>query len=103
MWVVWYSIVHWASVYAASSGWDSKFDLGVQLQINWLERKGMKWSSLLLILWKEVCHWGLPHVIILQLRENDLPEEKDMVLSRTIIADLSSLHNVFPSMMFWFG
>lgn len=64
----------------------------------------MKWSSLLPTLWNEVSCGGLPHPIIIQLGENDLPEEKGIILSRIIMADLHLLHDMLPCMMlFWSG
>lgn len=64
----------------------------------------MRWSSLLLTLRKKASCGDSPHAIIFQLGESDLPEEKGVVLSRTIITDLLLLHNMLPrTMLFWSG
>lgn len=104
VWVVGHSIVHWASEYAASSGWGSNLGLSERLQIFWMGRRGMRWPALLPTIKNGLLHSGTPHAIIIQLGENDLLAEKGFVLSRTIISDLSALHELLPGMMLiWSG
>lgn len=94
--VIGHSIIYWAGVYAESSGWGPDLGLGGQLQIKWAGWQGMKWTSLLSTLWKEVLLWGHPHTVIIQMGENDLLESKGVVLSRTIMRDLETVHWKLP-------
>lgn len=100
--VIGHSIVYWVAEYAASSRWGSNLGLDGWREIKWSGWRGMRWAALLATLRREVYSGGHSQGVIIQLVENDLPENTGVTLSRAIKQDLSTLRWKLPeTQLFW--
>lgn len=74
-----------------------------RLWIKWLGKKDMKWNDLLPTISLKVSLLGAPDALIIQLGENDLPEQKGVDLSITMTADLHTLNARLPDTRFFWS
>ncbi|XP_033017005.1 uncharacterized protein LOC117053410 isoform X1 [Lacerta agilis] len=96
VWICGHSIVYWAEVRAVSSNWGSNLGFPSNIDVSWIGQRGMRWHQLLPLLTARISTVGPPDIIIFQLGENDLGEQKDNDLIMAITEDLKTLHFLYP-------
>ncbi|XP_054845357.1 zinc finger protein 318-like isoform X2 [Eublepharis macularius] len=102
VWICGHSIVSWASLYAAVSGWGIHLGLDEAIFIKWIGVEGMLWNSLVPTVLHHATKSGPPDALVIQLGENDLGTRSGLDLSRSIMDDLGSLLGRYPGMqLFW--
>lgn len=102
VWIICHSIMYWAGENASLSGWGPDLGLGNCLQISWLGQRGMRWTTLLPTIRREVRTKGHPQAVIIQLGGNDLPKKTSLVLSHDIKRNLHTIRQGLPgTQLFW--
>ncbi|XP_077774336.1 uncharacterized protein LOC144325325 [Podarcis muralis] len=102
VWICGHSIVHWARLQSASSGFMPNLGLPSWVRVSWLSRRGMCWQELMPLLKAKAALLGPPNILIIQLGESDLASRKSVDLlwnMRKVLDELAALFS--RTALFW--
>ncbi|XP_054839438.1 uncharacterized protein LOC129332380 isoform X2 [Eublepharis macularius] len=96
-----HSMVFWAAVQARRTPIGAQLGLSEDASIEWLGRRGLRWSGLLHLLFGGRTG-PPPHILVLHVGGNDLGLLKGRALSLQVIADLRVIKSHWPDVyIFW--
>ena len=102
IWIVGSSIVHWLERHLTATR-SARFTrtLGLDCQVHWMGRRGMRWEQLVPLLRRT--SGPAPAVMVIHLGGNNLGSQSGCSLLRSIRRDLDCIHWMFPDTMVLFS
>lgn len=91
-----HSIVYWSHKRAGSSSFGTQLGIGDFVSVEWLGKRGMRWSQLLPLFDNLLSAGAQPQVVVVHLGENDLGNRSAVSLLSEILHDFRILREWIP-------